>query len=82
MSKPTKSQMKNNYEFIFEIGQKVKIKDLNITGIICGIYISRAEIEYSVRYFYDGNPKSVYFSQTEIELVDDKDVLGFKPHIS
>jgi len=77
--KPIKNQVKNNYEFIFDIGQRVKIKDLNINGVVCGIFISKNEIEYSVRYFYDGNPKSVYFTPQELELINqDCSSLGFK----
>lgn len=76
-----KSNLKNKYEFVFNIGEKVKIKELNIKGKINAIYIGKQTIEYNVRYFCDGVPKEVYFSIDELELIteEEKNSMVFQP---
>ena len=76
MDKKLKS---NSLDIVFEIGQLVKIKDLNIKGRISGIYIGPQRITYDVRYFWEGTPKELYFRQSEIEEVAEVDeIKGFK----
>ena len=61
MKKPT-------YNFIFNIGSKVKVTDLKLNGKISGIFIdSSGMITYKVRYFYNTEPKEVYFNDDELD---------------
>ena len=69
----------HNYNFIFNLNDKVKVKDLNIKGRICGIYIGRNIIEYHVRYFSAGKAETSYFEPDELELITNEAIgLGFK----
>jgi hypothetical protein len=71
--------MKIKNKFIFNIKDKVKIKELDIKGRVCGIYLSEDEISYQIRYIYNGDPKTVYFYDDKLELIDDKlKSVGFK----
>lgn len=48
------------------------IKALNIKGFITAITISRTrEMEYNVRYFYNGEFKSEWLYDNEIEMIDE-----------
>lgn len=63
--------MKKIYNFIFQIGSKVKIKELNLNGKVSAIYIdSSLEVTYRVRYFYESKPNEVYFDANELELIE------------
>lgn len=53
----------------FNIGDKVKVKELNIKGKVSGIYIDAAEVSYKVRYFFESKPQEVYFCDYELEKV-------------
>lgn len=65
---------KITYNFIFNIGSKVKVKDLNICGKISALFVdSSGSITYRVRYFYNMEAKEVYFEADELELVDKED---------
>lgn len=69
---------KVKYDFVFDIGAKVKVKDLAIKGKVAGIFISKSGIEYSVRYFYENSQKLCYFNSDELELMTDEEIaLGF-----
>lgn len=62
---------KQNYTFIFNIGSKVKVKDLNISGKISGISIDSSQmITYQVSYFYNMEKKQCYFEADDLELIE------------
>lgn len=48
------------------IRDMVKILELKCTGHILGIYRDSAGTQYNVRYFYNGEAKTVYFFEDEI----------------
>lgn len=69
---------KKDKEFVYQIGQLVKIKDLNLKGRISGIYIGPQRIVYDVRYFWEGTSKDLFFRHNEIELISESsENLGF-----
>ena len=72
--------MKNKkYNFVFNLGDRVKITDLDIKGYVNALYITTNEITYRIRYVFNGDIKEVYFTNNELELVDDYNKsLGFK----
>jgi hypothetical protein len=47
------------------------IKPLEIKGIIVGIYITTKGTEYQVRYYWNGEQKTEYFFDFEIEVLND-----------
>lgn len=52
----------------FNIKERVFIKDLNKNGTILGFFIEDEQnIQYKIRHFYEGNAKSDYFYDFEIE---------------
>lgn len=63
----------------FNHRDRVFIPELNLNGKIIGIYIgSNLNIEYNIRYFKDGDVKTCYFYEDEIESAREKEELGFK----
>lgn len=58
------------YNFIFNLGQLVKVKQLNLQGRISGLFIDGSGITYRVRYFFDSKPNEVYFQDDELELIE------------
>lgn len=55
--------------FRFAIEQPVKIKDLEIKGIVIATYNGRRGIEYNVRYPGTGKYEEVYFYEQELEEI-------------
>lgn len=51
----------------FNIGDKIKIKELDREGRVHSIWFTKHGIEFQVRYFYNGEIKEVYFYEDEIE---------------
>lgn len=71
--------MKSPHKFVFNINDRVKVNELNINGKINAIFISINEINYRVRFIYNNDIKEWYFSDDELELVNDKEkTVGFK----
>ena len=71
--------MKQKYNIVFNIDDRVKNKDLGIKGYVSGIYITKGDISYKVRYFITNEIKEIYFDERELELIDNEDPkLGFK----
>lgn len=69
----------SKYNFVFNIGQRVKIRELDINGRISAIFIKIDEITYRVRYFFNAEPKEVYFNDTELEPIEEEGgSVGFK----
>lgn len=50
----------------FELKAKVKIIELDRIGVVIGQYNSDTGIQYQVRYFYEGEVKTVYFYEDEL----------------
>ena len=48
-----------------------RIKPLEIKGVIVGIYITTKGTEYQVRYYWNGEQKTEYFFDFEIEVLDE-----------
>lgn len=56
--------------FIFDIGQQVRITELQWNGIVISIFISEIGIQYNVRYFWNGEAKTVYFFEHELKSTE------------
>lgn len=58
-----------NYEFKFDLGSKVKITELKVSGRITELCVTIWNLDmYKVRYFYPGELKETYFYPDEIEF--------------
>jgi len=53
----------------FKIKDRVRIKELEIDGIIISIWFTDSDIQYEVRYFFNGKAEKIYFYKDELELV-------------
>ena len=53
-------------ELKFQINEKVKINELERTGRIISIWITKSGIQYEVRYFDKCEARNVYFYEDEI----------------
>ena len=58
------------YDFTFNLGDKVKIKPLDIKGKIIGIFITKEEITYRCKYYFNSEEKTLYFESEDLELID------------
>ena len=54
----------------YEIGQKVLIEQLNLSGIIQSIYYLN-KVEYRVRYFDAGSIRDPYFFENELLSIEE-----------
>lgn len=54
---------------VFSLNSKVLIKELERKGRVVAIYHSDLGTQYHVRYFWDGDAKTVYFFPDELEAV-------------
>ena len=54
---------KNIMKLIFNLGDKVKINELETTGRVLSIWICETGIKYEVRYFYNGDAKIYFFTK-------------------
>ena len=52
----------------FEIGQKVFIKEINLSGTIQAVYYLN-RIEYRVRFFDGGSIRDPYFFEDELSSI-------------
>lgn len=50
----------------FSVGQKVQILELTRPGVVLGIYTTERGTTYEVRYFWEGDPNTVYFYEWEL----------------
>lgn len=57
--------------FKFPIGDRVKIKIIEIEGIVLSVWVGRRGEEYQVRYCYNGKFEEIYFFEHEIVLIPD-----------
>ena len=58
--------MSKTITFPFDIGETVNIPELSATGIILSIWHVTRGTEYEVRYFMNGEAKTVYFFEHEL----------------
>lgn len=56
----------------YEIGQRVLIEQLKISGVIQAIYYLN-QVEYRVRYFDSGNIQDPYFFENELLSIGDNE---------
>jgi len=59
-----------NIETKYDINDRVEILELGRTGSITNINYDGTQVNYTVRYFDNGNPQSVVFYDTEIKKVE------------
>ncbi|NOS67951.1 MAG: hypothetical protein HOO67_06370 [Candidatus Peribacteraceae bacterium] len=52
---------------VFEIGQRVKIKELKRAGRLVGLFSDGANWQYQVRYFDEAKAQTIYFFADELE---------------
>ena len=50
----------------FELGQRVRIVELECTGRVMSIWIGEVGTQFKVRYFWSGEAKEVYFFADEL----------------
>jgi hypothetical protein len=58
--------MQSVIRIAFTLGQKIKITELKCSGFISSIWFTEAGLKYEVRYFLNGEAKSVYFYEREL----------------
>jgi len=54
-------------DFVFNLRDKVTIKELKRDGRIISIWVTEAGIKYETRYFDNAEIKNVYFFEDELE---------------
>ena len=59
----------NKVDFQYNIKDKVKIKELDWKGIVTELCVLESGIKYGVRFFYNGDVKSSYFYENELEII-------------
>lgn len=70
---------KSKIEVDFSLKDKVKVKELGITGQVVAIFISKMGIEYKIRYLVDKEPKEYYFYPEDLSSFEQREEIGFKP---
>ena len=53
---------------VIKLHDRVLISELETLGVVIGIYISETGTQYQVRYFYNGDAKTVYFYENELSI--------------
>lgn len=51
----------------FEVQQRVLIVELMVKGTILALFLDRSGWQYQVRYFFNGEAKTVYFFGWELD---------------
>lgn len=51
----------------FDLHDRVRITQLETDGRVVGIYVSEVGTQYNVRYFFNGDARTVYFFPDELE---------------
>lgn len=52
-----------------DIGDRVKVPDLELNAVILGIYHTRYHTTYEIAYFHNGDRKTAYLYEHEFEAV-------------
>ena len=53
----------------FDIGQRVRISELDRSGVVTEIYYNEFGVQYRVRYFDNAAPQTVTFYERELSAV-------------
>lgn len=61
----------------FNHADPVIIKELKLNGRVGSILIDKGGVSYSVRYFFNSEPKNAYFYEDELEPGELTKELGF-----
>lgn len=54
-------------DFKFDIEQRVKIKELELTGTVISLWYGRRGKEYEVRYCSNSEYKQIYFYEQDLD---------------
>ena len=63
-------------EFRFNIHDRVRIPELDRSGLVLALYVSETGKQYSVRYFDNGKAETVYLYESEITPQEPKATIG------
>lgn len=58
-----------NIKYAFGLGQVVRLKELEIKGVVISLYTSRRGNEIQVRYCWNGKYEEVYMFENELEAL-------------
>ncbi len=67
-----------NISFKYELGEKVRIKELGVDGHVIGLWYGDTGAKYQVAYFYHGDRQVEYLMDKEVRGINSDRVLGFK----
>ncbi len=56
-------------KLIFTIGVQVMIRELKLEGTVLSVWITPRGTQYEIRYFYNGDAKTVYFYEWELKEI-------------
>ena len=56
-------------DFKFEIGQKVEILPIQVTGRVVALYVAQAGPEYKVRFFDNCECNEIFFFPDELKAI-------------
>jgi len=65
----------------YSINDSLYIIPLKIKGKVLSIYISEFGISYNIRYFHEFKSNDCYFYESELQLEEPKQEIGFKSEI-
>ena len=57
-------------ETVFDLFERVKIKELDMSGVVVSVWVSKSGVQYETRYFLNGEAKNVYMFETELDKVN------------
>lgn len=59
--------METIIRYAFGIGQTVRVKELELNGLVIGLWTGRMGNEIQVRVFTNGKHDNIYFMENELE---------------
>jgi hypothetical protein len=65
------------FESEYDLKSQVKIKSLNVAGLIIGFYYGETGFQYQVAYFVNGDRRTAYLYPEEICMPNGKESTGF-----
>jgi hypothetical protein len=68
---------KTTHEFLYDFGDRVRFVDTDIIGQVVSLWLSDRGPKYEVAYFTNGEYKTEYFFDFQIEPADKKNGTGF-----
>ena len=54
-------------DFLYSIKDEVSIKNLNVLGIVVGLYLGDTGVQYQVSYFADGSKVTTYLYEEQLK---------------